>query len=61
MYWYNYIQKKHMAGPYSRREYMAALTIQRFLHRHVAIWQDWDDHDLLDILEEWRDQYLEFE
>ena len=50
-----------MAGPYSRREHMAALTIQRFLHRHVAIWQDWDDHDLLDILEEWRDQYLEFE
>ena len=50
-----------MAGPYSRHEYMAALTIRRFLHRHVVIWQDWDDHDLLDILEEWRDQYLEFE
>ena len=42
-----------MAGPYSRREHKAARIIQRFLHHHVAIWLDWDDHDLLDILEEW--------
>jgi hypothetical protein len=49
-----------MAGFFDRREYMAAQTIRRFLHRHVAIWQEWDDHDLLDILEEWRDTYYEW-
>ena len=50
-----------MAGFFDRREYMAAQTIRRFLHRHVAIWQEWDDHDLLDILEEWRDHILRVE
>ena len=49
-----------MAGFFDRREYMAARIIQRFLHHHVAIWLDWDDHDLLDILEKWMDKYYEW-
>ena len=49
-----------MAGFFDRREYMAAQTIRRFLHRRVAIWQEWDDYDLLDILKEWRDTYYEW-
>ena len=49
-----------MAGFFDRREYMAAQTIRRFLHRHVTAWQQWDDHYLLDILEDWRDAYDEW-
>ena len=49
-----------MAGFFDRREYMAARTIRRILHRRVAILQEWNDHDLLDILEEWRDTYYEW-
>jgi hypothetical protein len=49
-----------MTGFFDRHEYTAARTIRRFLHRHVATWQEWNDHELLDILEEWRDKYYEW-
>ena len=49
-----------MAGFIDRREYMAAQIIRRFLHQHTATWLEWDDHDLLGIIEHWKDQYYEW-